>query len=64
MKYKDKNEERAWEMFRRSVGPRVWTMGDLGLWFSIRQGVEINKSSGSKTENASEPTASSASKIA
>jgi|14_taG_2_1085336.scaffolds.fasta_scaffold05003_4 hypothetical protein len=41
MKYKDKNEERAWEMFRKSVGPRVWTMGDLGLWFSIGMVVGI-----------------------
>jgi hypothetical protein len=35
MKYKDKNEERAWEMFRKSVGPHIWTGYDLGTWFAI-----------------------------
>ena len=33
MKYKDKNEERAWAMFRKSVGPQIWTGKDLALWF-------------------------------
>ena len=35
MKYKNKNEERAWEMFRKSVGPRVWSGRDLGTWFAM-----------------------------
>jgi len=35
MKYKDKNEERAWEMFRKSVGPHIWTGRDLGTWFAM-----------------------------
>ena len=35
MKYKDKNEERAWEMFRKSVGPHVWSGSDLGKCFAM-----------------------------
>jgi hypothetical protein len=35
MKYKDKNEERAWEMFRKSVGPHIWTGKDLAVWFCV-----------------------------
>ena len=35
MKYKDTNEERAWEMFRKSVGPHIWTGKDLAVWFCV-----------------------------
>ena len=35
MKYKDKNEERAWEMFRKSVGPHIWSGSDLGKCFAM-----------------------------
>ena len=30
---KDKNEERAWEMFRKSIGPRIWSGRDLIEFF-------------------------------
>lgn len=30
---KDKNEERAWEMFRKSIGPRIWSGRDLVEFF-------------------------------
>ena len=35
MKYKNKNEQRAWEMLRKSVGPQLWTGRDLGTWFAM-----------------------------
>ena len=35
MKYKNKNEERAWEMLRKSIGPRIWTDADLGWFFAF-----------------------------
>ena len=35
MKYKNKNEERAWEMLKKSIGPRIWSDADLGWFFSM-----------------------------
>lgn len=35
MKYKDKHEQRAWELFEKSVGPHIWTGKDLFTWFCI-----------------------------
>lgn len=35
MKYKNKNEERAWEMLRKSIGPRIWSDADLGWFFAF-----------------------------
>lgn len=34
MKYKNKNEERAWKMLKKSIGPRIWSDADLGYFFS------------------------------
>jgi len=30
---KDENEKRAWEMFRKSIGPHIWTSNDLFVFF-------------------------------
>ena len=35
MKYKNKNEERAWAMLRKSIGPRIWSDADLGWFFAF-----------------------------
>lgn len=32
---KDENEKRAWEMFRKSIGPHIWTSNDLFVFFGI-----------------------------
>ena len=35
MKYKDKHEQRAWELFEKSVGPHIWAGKDLFTWFCM-----------------------------
>ena len=33
MKHKNEHEERAWEMLKKSIGPRIWSDADLGYFF-------------------------------
>jgi hypothetical protein len=33
MKQRSENEQRAWEMLKKSIGPRIWSDADLGYFF-------------------------------